>query len=134
MFRFIRFFKEDFMQIKTDENGNVTQVANMGVIPDGQELDLSDYRMDDNGNLILDTEKIRAKQNALRVEEIKARFGEIDALSNRPLRKILTTILTGEALTAIISEETEGIAEDRKRLNELETEAEELREELRGLI
>lgn len=122
------------MQIKTDENGNVTQVANMGVIPDGQELDLSDYRMDDNGNLILDTEKIRAKQNALRVEEIKARFGEIDALSNRPLRKILTTILTGEALTAIISEETEGIAEDRKRLNELETEAEELREELRGLI
>ncbi len=122
------------MQIKTDANGNVTQVANMGGIPDGQELDLSNYRMDDNGNLILDIEKIQAKQNALRAEEIKVRLGEIDALSNRPLRKILSTILTEESLTAAVSEGTEGIAEDRKRLVGLETEAEELREELRGLI
>ena len=90
--------------------------------------------MDDNGNLILDIEKIQAKQNALRAEEIKVRLGEIDALSNRPLRKILSTILTEESLTAAVSEGTEGIAEDRKRLVGLETEAEELREELRGLI
>lgn len=122
------------MQIKTDANGNITQAAVMGGIPDGQELDLSNYKMDENGNLILDTEKIIAKQNALRVEEIKVRLAEIDALSNRPLRKILTTVLTEEALIAAVSDGTEGIAEDRKRLNELEREAEALREELRGLM
>lgn len=54
------------MQIRKDENGNIIQVANMGGIPDGQELDLSNYRMDENGNLILDIDKIRARQNALR--------------------------------------------------------------------
>lgn len=122
------------MQIRKDENGNIVQAAVMGGIPDGQELDLSDYKMDENGNLILDTEKIQAKQNALRAEEIKARLGEIDALSNRPLRKILTTVLTEESLIAAVSDGTEGIAEDRKRLVGLETEAEELREELRGLM
>ncbi len=39
------------MQIRKDENGNIIQVASMGGIPDGTELDLSDYRMDENGNL-----------------------------------------------------------------------------------
>lgn len=107
------------MQIKTDENGNVTQVANMGGIPDGQELDLSDYRMDGDGNLILDTEKIKAKQNALRVDVIKARLAEIDGESVRPLRAV-----------------TAGTADDYdvNKLRELEAEAEELREELRGLM
>ena len=33
------------MQIRKDENGNIIQVASMGGIPDGTELDLSDYRM-----------------------------------------------------------------------------------------
>ena len=42
------------MQIRKDENGNIIQVASMGGIPDGTELDLSDYRMDENGNLLLD--------------------------------------------------------------------------------
>lgn len=106
------------MQIKTDENGNIIQAAVMGGIPDGQELDLSNYKMDENGNLILDTEKIRAKQNALRVDEIKIRLSEIDNESIRPLR----------AVTAGTADEY-----DNQKLNELETEAEELREELRGL-
>ena len=37
------------MQIRKDENGNIIQVASMGGIPDGTELDVSDYRMDENG-------------------------------------------------------------------------------------
>lgn len=107
------------MQIRKDENGNIIQVANMGGIPDGTELDLSDYRMDGDGNLILDTEKIKAKQNALRVEVIKARLAEIDEESIRPLRASIA-----------------GTADDYdvNKLQELEKEAEELREELRGLV
>ena len=78
------------MQIRKDENGNIIQVASMGGIPDGTELDLSDYRMDENGNLLLDTEKIQAKQNAARAEEIKIRLEEIDGESVRPLRAAVT--------------------------------------------
>ena len=106
------------MQIRKDENGNIIQVASMGGIPDGTELDLSDYRMDENGNLLLDTEKIQAKQNAARAEEIKIRLEEIDGESVRPLRADVT-----------------GTADDYdvKKLKELEAEAEELREELRTL-
>ena len=64
-------------------------------------------------------QKIQAKQNAARAEEIKIRLEEIDGESVRPLRAAVT-----------------GTADDYdvKKLKELEAEAEELREELKGLM
>ena len=92
------------MQILKDENGT--------------EIDLSNYIMDESGNLILDAEKIKAQQNAARKSEILARLAEIDLESIRPLRAVLT-----EAATDF----------DTQKLTALESEAAELREELKGV-
>ena len=64
------------MQIRKDENGNIIQVASMGGIQDGTEHDLSDYRMDENGNLLLDTEMIQTKHSIIfnRLHMVDAKF------------------------------------------------------------
>lgn len=102
------------MQIKTDENGRIIQTADIGEIPGASEIDLSMYKYID-GNLILDTEKVQAQQNAVRAEEIRARLMQIDSESIRPLR----------AVTAGTATEF-----DAKKLASLESEAAKLREEL----
>jgi hypothetical protein len=105
------------MQIKTDENGNIIQTATVGDIG-GEEIDLSMYKLGENNILIPDTEKIQARENTIRSEEIKTRLDEIDTLSIRPLRAVLTNTATEF---------------DTAKLVELETEAQTLRTELGGL-
>ena len=103
------------MQIKTDENGKIIQTAQVGGIPGGIEIDLSDYILDASGNLILNSDKIAQRMAAERTEEILRRLDEIDSESIRPLRA-----------------KSDGTAtdEDRSRLSGLEAEAQALREEL----
>ena len=106
------------MQILKDENGKIIQTAEVGGIPGGMEIDLSNYILDESGNLILDTEKIKARQNAVRRTEILARLSEIDSESIRPLRAVAAKTATDF---------------DTEKLAALESEAAELREELKGL-
>lgn len=103
------------MQILKDENGSIIQTATVGSIPNGEELDLSMYIMDENGNLMLNTAKLQAQQNAVRKAEILERLSEIDYESIRPLRATLTKTATEV---------------DAQKLAALESEAAELREEL----
>lgn len=105
------------MQILADENGNIIQTASMGDIG-GEQLDLSLYKMDESGNLLIDVQKVQERQNAARKAEILKRLNEIDFESIRPLRAVLTE--TAEDY-------------DRTKLEALENEAKELRTELGGL-
>lgn len=105
------------MQILKDENGNIIQTASMGDIG-GEQLDLSLYKMDESGNLLIDVQKVQERQNAARKAEILKRLNEIDFESIRPLRAVLTE--TAEDY-------------DRTKLEALENEAKELRTELGGL-
>lgn len=103
------------MQIKTDENGKIIQTAQVGGIPGGREIDLSDYILDANGNLILDSDKIAQRMVTERTGEILRRLDEIDSESIRPLRAVSAGTATDE---------------DKSRLSGLESEAQALREEL----
>ena len=103
------------MQIKTDENGKIIQTAQVGGIPGGMEIDLSDYILDASGNLILNSDKIAQRMAAERTEEILRRLDEIDSESIRPLRAVSAETATDE---------------DIKKLSGLEAEAQALREEL----
>lgn len=105
------------MQILADENGNIIQTASTGDIG-GEQLDLSLYKMDESGNLLIDVQKVQERQNAARKAEILKRLNEIDFESIRPLRAVLTE--TAEDY-------------DRTKLEALENEAKELRTELGGL-
>lgn len=103
------------MYIKANENGEIIQAAAVGAIPDGTEINLANYIIDESGNLILNTAKIQAQHNAIRKDEILQRLSEIDAESIRPLRAVLTKT----------SSEF-----DAEKLEALESEASNLREEL----
>ncbi|MBS6848061.1 MAG: hypothetical protein KH205_06410 [Ruminococcus sp.] len=84
------------MQIRKDENGNIIQVASMGGIPDGTELDLSDYRMDENGNLLLDTEKpLRADVTGTADDYDVKKLKELEAEAEE-LREELRTLNGGD--------------------------------------
>lgn len=107
------------MQILKDENGNIVQTATVGEIPGGTEIDFSMYRMDENGNLMLDAEKFQAKINTIRALEIRARLAEIDAESIRAVRAVTAGTATSE---------------DTEKLKVLETEAQDLREEMKGIV
>ena len=106
------------MQILTDENGKIVQFAEVGTIPGGIDVDMSFYAVDENGNFIIDTEKVQAIANEKRVSEILKRLNEIDQESIRAVRAITVGLSTDE---------------DIEKLNALETEAVSLRTELRGL-
>lgn len=106
------------MQIKTNENGNIIQSANVGEIPGAVEIDLSMYKLVD-GNLIYDTDKALMMYNIDRIKEIKARLSQIDSQSIRPLRAVLTGISNDF---------------DREKLTGLEDEAIKLRVELKDLV
>lgn len=105
------------MQILTDSNNNIIQTASLGDIPNGIDIDLSMYKLID-GNLILDTDKVKATEMAARIVEIKSRLAEIDSESIRPLRAVLADTATDA---------------DKSKLTELENEAIELRTELSNL-
>ena len=103
------------MQIKTDENGKIIQTAQVGGIPGGMEIDLSDYILDTGGNLILNSDKIAQRKAYERTKEIFRRLREIDSESIRPLRAVSAETAADEDIT---------------RLSQLEAEAQALREEL----